>query len=77
MIPSKTDGKWAKLVKGELQHNFKSVPAGLMLSRLHRESDANKDQATLQRCIDEIYSFFEKYESILRDDISNIFGKEA
>jgi hypothetical protein len=48
-----------------------------MLSRLHRESDANKDQATLQRCIDEIYAFFEKYESILRDDISTIFGKEA
>ena len=77
MIPSKTDGKWAKLVKGELKHNFKSVPAGLMISRLRRESDSNKDQATLQRCIDEIYVFFEKYESILRDDISNIFGKEA
>ena len=74
MIPSKSDVKWGKLVKGEVQHSLKSVPAGLMLSRLKREVMTNSDQATMQRCVDEIYTFFEKYESILGEDIARIFG---
>lgn len=74
MIPSKSHGVWAKLVKGE--YSLKSVPAGLMVSRMKRET-ASGDPATLRRCIDEVYGFFEKYETILRDDIANIFGKEA
>ncbi len=74
MIPSKSDVKWGKLVKGEVQHSLKSVPAGLMLSRMRRETAANPDQTTVQRCIDEVYSFFEKYESILGEDIARIFG---
>ena len=74
MIPSKSDVKWGKLVKGEVQHSLNSVPAGLMLSRLKREVLANSDQATVQRCVDEIYGFFEKYESILGDNIAHIFG---
>jgi len=77
MIPSKTDGKWAKLIKGEVTHSFKNVSAGLMLSRLKREAAAEPDQGTLKRCIDEIYVFFEKYETLLRDDITHIFGKEV
>ena len=77
MIPSKSDGGWAKLVKGEVQYSLKSVPAGLMVSRMKRETAANDDPATLRRCIDEVYGFFEKYETILHDDIANIFGKEA
>jgi hypothetical protein len=77
MIPSKSDGRWAKLVKGEVEHSFKSVPAGLMMSRMRRETQANPDTSTLKRCIDEAYLFFEKYEPILSDDITRIFGKEA
>ncbi len=77
MIPSKNDGKWAKLVKGEARQSLKSVPAGLMLSRMSREIAASPDGQTVQRCVDEAYLFFAKYESILKDDITSIFGKEA
>jgi hypothetical protein len=77
MIPAKTDQKWAKLVKGEIKHSFKNVPAGLMLSRLQRETATAADQQSLRRCIDEAYAFFEKYEAILQADIATIFGQEG
>jgi hypothetical protein len=77
MIPAKTDPKWAKLVKGEIKHSFNNVPAGLMVSRLQRETVTAADQQTLRRCIDEVYAFFEKYEAILRADIATIFGQEG
>jgi hypothetical protein len=74
MIPAKTDRKWERLVTGELSHEFKTLAAGLMLSRLRRETKANADPGTMRRCVDEVYAFFEKYESVLRDDISEIFN---
>ena len=77
MIPPSVDPTWARLIKGELQYSLKSVPAGLMLSRLKREVGASKDPAILRKCIDEAFGFFEKYESILHEDIAQVFGKGA
>lgn len=77
MIPARTNGKWAKLVTGELSHNFNNVAAGLLLSRLRREMQAKPEPQTLQKCLDEEYAFFEKYERILSQDIATIFGQES
>ncbi len=74
MIPQKTDPRWLKLVKGELKHDFKSVPVGLMLSRLGRQYAANGSPSSGQGCVDELYAFFVKYEGILGEDIAAIFG---
>ena len=77
MIPAKTDGKWKKLVTGELNHNFNNLAAGLLMSHLHREMLAKPEPQTLQKCLDEQYAFFEKYERILSRDIATIFGQES
>jgi hypothetical protein len=76
VIPSKTDKRWEMLVTGEIDHEFKTLAAGLLLSRLRREAKSKADRGTISRCVDEEYAFFEKYESVLRDDIVDIFGQE-
>jgi len=76
MLPSKTNTKWEKLITGETDYSFKVLAGGLMLSRLRREAKRNPDAVTTKKCVDEIYGFFTKYEAILTDDISSIFGKE-
>jgi hypothetical protein len=73
MVPLKTNEKWKSLVTGQVNHSFKCVPAGLMLSRLIRESKKDYSLPNINKLIDEAYSFFLKYESILGDDIKEIF----
>ena len=77
MIPPRNDGKWSKLVTGEINHKFKVMSAGLLLARIQRETKSSSDSLTLQRCIGEVYAFFEKYENLLREDITAIFGQEG
>jgi len=64
---------WEHLISGKLEYNFKCVPAGLMFSRLKREFGKNSSQDNVRKLIDEAYDFFIKYESILGDDIKQIF----
>jgi hypothetical protein len=76
MLPPKTDQKWEKLATGEIDHEFKLLAAGLMMSRLRREIKGNATPATIRKCVDEEYAFFQKYESIMHDDIAALFGEE-
>ena len=77
MIPSKSDGRWAKLVSGELKVQFNVLSAGLLISRMQRETKAAPDYITQRRCVDEVYAFFQKFEGILQEDIAKIFGQEG
>lgn len=76
MIPSKANAQWRKLISGETNYEFKVLAAGLMLSRMRREIKAKPDAGTMQRCLDEVYAFFQKYEAVLGHDITNLFGQE-
>jgi len=73
MMPMKGDDRWTKLAKGEIKHEFKCLPAGLMVSRIRRKLERDSSPAAMQSYANEIHSFFEKYESILQDDIKHIF----
>jgi hypothetical protein len=74
MIPALSDSKWRALITGQIKHNFKCVPAGLMFSRLNREAQRDNSLANLEKLVNEAHSFFNKYERILTDDIKAIFG---
>ncbi len=73
MLPQKTDEKWKLLVTGKIEHNFKCVPAGLMLSRVKRDILRDDSDGNIIKHIEEAYVFFQRYESILQDDIKAIF----
>ncbi|MBN2352828.1 MAG: hypothetical protein JXD23_09700 [Spirochaetales bacterium] len=74
MIPVNDDPRWSKLLVGEIRHQFRSVPAGLMFSRLRRSLDTDPSAGNHQKCLGEAIAFFQKYEKILADDIAAIFG---
>ncbi len=73
MIPQRSDKKWELLVTGKIKHNFKCVPAGLMLSRVKREIQKDNSAENISKYIDEALLFFQRYETILQDDIKAIF----
>jgi hypothetical protein len=75
MIPQKTDEKWKLLVTGRIEHDFKAVPAGLMLSMIKRQIKGDNSDAAIDMCINKIYDFFQRFESILQEDINAIFNK--
>lgn len=74
MIPDTSDPRWSKLIKGEIDHQFKSVPAGMCLSRNRREYQRNPSDTSLKAGVKQLHEFFTKFESILDDDIQAIFS---
>jgi len=73
MLPPKEDPRWSGLLTESIPHQFKTVVAGLCVSRLRREIKQNAGPLAMKKAIDEIYEFFKKYEAILQEDISAIF----
>ncbi len=71
MIPAKQHETWRALVTGKMKHQFKSVPAGLMLARIGR--DYARAPGNLGALVDELHAFFVKYEAVLEDDIQQVF----
>lgn len=74
MLPSKTDARWNYLVTGKKNYKLQAVPASMLLSRIIRSIQTDDSQANVERCIDEAYNFFIRYEAILDRDIKTIFG---
>ncbi len=72
MLPQPSDHRWVDLVSGKIDHQFKSVPAGLCVSRNIRAVAQNEKSP--QECVQEVHAFFTKYEAILGDDIAAVFS---
>ena len=74
MLPDKNDPMWEKLITGKIEHNFKQVSAGMMLSRMQRMTKTPElFNVEMSDLIEEVYSFFEKFENLLEEDIKKIF----
>jgi hypothetical protein len=74
MLPPIADPRWNRLLTGAIQHQFRSVPAGLMFARLRRSLESDGSADNRQKSLKEAYDFFQKYEKILADDIAAIFS---
>lgn len=73
MIPGKQHTTWRALITGQRKHDFKCVPAGLMVSRITR--DYAKKPGAIDVLVDELHAFFTKFEPALKDDLPQLFGK--
>ncbi|MGK5091988.1 hypothetical protein WDW89_08240 [Deltaproteobacteria bacterium TL4] len=73
MIPPKSNNKWKLLVSGKVAYTFNFFPASMLISRLIRKTQKDQSEATSIECIEEIHTFFVKYESTLTEDIKAIF----
>ncbi|MBN1525777.1 MAG: hypothetical protein JW904_14965 [Spirochaetales bacterium] len=74
MIPPVEDPRWIKILKGEINHNFKAIAAGLMISRLSRSLKSDSSSKALKSYSAEMRSFFLKYEKVFNEDIKTLFG---
>jgi hypothetical protein len=74
MVPSVENPRWRDILAGAVAHEFKSVPAGLMVARLKRQLANDGSAENWDKCIREMRAFFEKYEKVTAHDITAIFG---
>lgn len=74
MIPDKVQPIWKDLVTAKKTYQFKSVPGGMLMTRLVSRCKTDSSTETVTKAVDEAHAFFEKYQAILKDDIENIFG---
>jgi len=63
------NAKFEKLVKKEVKYESSNLGLNLLISRLQRKYAANQTQAELRNCLMELNAFFEKYASIMKNDI--------
>lgn len=75
MIPPKTDPRWSKLVRGEVNTDFKNLAVKLLVSKLKVANLYSKSELTLEKTIGEAYDYFSKNLDAAKDDINSIFGQ--
>jgi hypothetical protein len=74
MIASKEDPKWMELLYGEVQHQFQLASAAMIVSRCQRQVSRDPSPQTIEKNLDEMYSFFSKFENVVIDDLRAIFS---
>ncbi len=71
LIPPKDRPEWAKMINGELEHNFRNYVLQTRTYQL-RKSVTNK-QITMQKAINELYELCSKYALAVQADFKIIF----
>jgi len=74
MLPEKSDLRWKRLVEGDIQYNCEVMAANMLLERVVYSVHEDNSEQNLKQSIQETYQFFMRYQSILENDIINIFG---
>ena len=73
MLPPKNNSKWTELVKGNLNVNFSVFAGNMLLNRLSRSVSKDSTQQNIQKCVDEAYDFFTRFDSIYKDELKTVF----
>lgn len=76
MIPPKSDPRWKDLLTGRCRHQFKLASAAMCVARNQRHVIQDSSPQMIEKCVDEIHTFFSKFESIAAEDLDAIFELE-
>ncbi|MEN8907505.1 MAG: pentapeptide repeat-containing protein [Clostridiales bacterium] len=74
LVPNIDDLRWRDLILGNINHEFKCIPASFLLSRLRDRIKYDNSETSITKCIKEVHVFFCKYQSLISDDIQKIFN---
>jgi hypothetical protein len=78
MVPDKNHIRFRQLVTGEISHSFKLFSANMCLSRNQRKvAEEGRSPMAMTEAIEDLHSFFVKFESIMTDDLNTLFAKET
>ncbi|WP_353572872.1 hypothetical protein [Candidatus Albibeggiatoa sp. nov. BB20] len=75
MLPEQSDVRWKQLIEGDIQYNCEVMAANMLLKRVASSVYQDDSEGNVQQSIQETYQFFVRYQSILENDIVNIFGR--
>ncbi len=71
MVPAPSHPTWAMLIRGDIQHKFKTAAPGMLFFNL--QASYKRDPTRLIEHIGEARRFFERYESMLAEDVRVLF----
>ncbi|MBQ9469396.1 MAG: hypothetical protein IJU72_00415 [Bacteroidales bacterium] len=70
-IPPKNRPEWAKLVSGEIDHEFQNYVLQLRIYQLRKDIAAGK--LTIQKAVDDLFLLCSKYMLAVQPDCKKIF----
>lgn len=70
-IPPRTRPEWAKIISGDISHEFKNYV--LQLSIYQMRKDITKGKITITRAVDDLYNLCSKYSLAVQLDLKEIF----
>ncbi len=70
-IPSKSRPEWAKLITGEIKHEFKNYVLQLRIYQIRK--DIEHGRTTVDKSLDSLYDLCMKYSLAVRADFKEIF----
>jgi len=74
MINNAADPVWEKLIRGDLNVTVSQISAQMLLNRCRRNLDKDPSPTNINKLKSEVHTFFCKFESILQDEIKQLFG---
>lgn len=63
------DSKFEKLIKKQVSYKSNILGLNLLIARVQNRYGANPSPEELEKCLQEMRAFFEKFKSILGKDI--------
>ena len=70
-IPPKNRPEWRKMVRGEIEHNFKNYVLQIHLHQLTQDIESGR--ISEENAIEQIYNLCKKYKLVVKDDFTQIF----
>ncbi len=70
-IPPKSRMEWAKLITGEIEHEFKNYVLQLRIYQMRK--DIARGKITVERAVDDLYELSAKYSLAVQADFKAIF----
>jgi hypothetical protein len=70
-LPPPSHPAWAGLVRGTIRHEFGYAAAGMLV--FNSNLQWRRDPSRLPQLVEQVRSFFQKYQHLLSHDIARVF----
>jgi hypothetical protein len=78
MLPAKHDTRWAQVISGARPVRFETLALRVLMMRSKMEMERSPGSAqVIERWVDELYDFCRNNPELVRNDLEQIFGREA
>jgi len=72
MVEVELESQYQRIIKGEVVYQFKALGLSLLFSRLQKMYMTNQTKEQMQKCLEDVNAFTQKYARIIEDDLKLI-----